>query len=290
LSDKSMNMDGQKLSTSALARLLDISLPQLFNTLKDYGWIRKVDDGWILTGKGEFEGGEYIQSKKYGRYIVWPEAIVEHPLMRGMTEHRLLTLGAIAKQFQLNAREIARVFAEQGLLEQGIHGWQPTDTGRQAGIALAQSDHYGQSYVLCPQDIIESDSVAALLMYLQKLEQQIHEGEQDLFAAVDQYVSLDGHVHISPYHQRVSDWLYLAGIVHATRHKELEMFYLPRHRVLIDIWNKDSRDTKEVSGHMQLTLQSEQSDLRLIQLMPEDFADLETTLASRLALYGVAVL
>ena len=64
-----------KLSTSALAKLLDIPLQQLFGTLRDCGWIRKVDDGWVLTAKGEFEGGEYIHSRRYGRYIVWPDAI-----------------------------------------------------------------------------------------------------------------------------------------------------------------------------------------------------------------------
>ena len=279
-------MDAQKLSTSALARLLDISLPQLFSTLKDYGWIRKVDDGWVLTGKGEFEGGEYVQSKKFGRYIVWPEAIVEHPLMRGITEHRLLTLGAIGKQFHLHGREVARIFAEQGLLERGISGWQPSSAGRQLGIALAESEHYSLSYLLCPQELIERDGVATHLNYLQNLQQQIHEGDQDLFAAADHYLSLDGHTHISPYHQRVDDWLYFAGLVHATRVKELEMFYLPQSRLLIDVWQSEAR-AHSVSQHLQLALQT---DVELIQLMPDEFADLETHLGGRLLRHNVMFL
>jgi hypothetical protein len=278
-----MSTDAQKLSTSALARLLDVSLPQLFNTLKDYGWIRKVDDGWVLTGKGEFEGGEYVQSKKYGRYIVWPETIVEHPLMRGITEHRLLTLGAIGKNFQLHGREVARIFAEQGLLERGINGWQPTTSGRQLGLALAESDHYSLAYILCPQEIVERESIAAQLNYLHGLQKHISDGDQDLFAAADHYVSLDGHTHLSPYHQRVDDWLYFAGLVHATRMNDLEMFYLPHYRVVIDIWQNEAR-SHSVSQHLHLSLQA---DIQLVQLMPDEFADLEAHLGGKLQRHAV---
>ncbi|MEE2653555.1 MAG: hypothetical protein VYE54_12590, partial [Pseudomonadota bacterium] len=77
-----MSQDG--LSTSALARQLELPVQQLFATLKDYGWIRKIDDGWALTAKGEFEGGRYVNSKRYGRYIVWPPAIIEHRLFQAM--------------------------------------------------------------------------------------------------------------------------------------------------------------------------------------------------------------
>lgn len=281
-----MSTDAQKLSTSALARLLDVSLPQLFNTLKDYGWIRKVDDGWVLTGKGEFEGGEYVQSKKYGRYIVWPETIVEHPLMRGITEHRLLTLGAIGKNFQLHGREVARVLAEQGLLERGAYGWQPAAAGRQLGIALAESDQYSLSYLLCPQDIVLREGVAKHLNYLHALQQQINEGDQDLFAAADHYTSLDGHTHLSPCHQRVDDWLYFAGFVHATRMNDLEMFYLPQQRLLIDVWQDEAKSGR-ITQHIQLALQA---DIQVVQLMPHDFTDLDMHLTGRLTGYGLSVL
>ena len=63
------------LSTSALARKLEIPAQQLFATLKDYGWIQRQGEGWLLTPKGEFEGGQYRQSKRFGRYVVWPESL-----------------------------------------------------------------------------------------------------------------------------------------------------------------------------------------------------------------------
>ncbi|MCP4815743.1 MAG: hypothetical protein GY888_24785, partial [Planctomycetaceae bacterium] len=69
-----MEPDDGKLSTTALARKLNIPAQQLFATLKDYGWIQRSTDSWVLTSKGEFEGGTYQTSRRYGRYIVWPQA------------------------------------------------------------------------------------------------------------------------------------------------------------------------------------------------------------------------
>ena len=52
-----MQTGDDKLSTTALARKLSIPVQQLFSILKDYDWIQRIDDSWVLTPKGEFEGG-----------------------------------------------------------------------------------------------------------------------------------------------------------------------------------------------------------------------------------------
>jgi hypothetical protein len=61
-----MPREDDKLSTTALARKLDIPVQQLFAVLKDYGWIQRPSDSWVLTPKGEFEGGTYHSSRRYG--------------------------------------------------------------------------------------------------------------------------------------------------------------------------------------------------------------------------------
>ena len=66
-------MEEDKLSTTALARKLDLPVQQLFAVLKDYGWIQRSSASWVLTPKGEFEGGTYHSSRRYGSYIVWSE-------------------------------------------------------------------------------------------------------------------------------------------------------------------------------------------------------------------------
>ncbi len=50
-----MSQEDGKLSTTALAKKLDIPTQQLFATLKDYGWIQRQGEQWLLTNKGEFE-------------------------------------------------------------------------------------------------------------------------------------------------------------------------------------------------------------------------------------------
>lgn len=51
-----MPPEDSNLSTTALARKLDIPAQQLFGILKDYGRIQRTQDSWALTPKGEYEG------------------------------------------------------------------------------------------------------------------------------------------------------------------------------------------------------------------------------------------
>ena len=65
------------LSTSALAKKLDLPAKTIFELLVAKGWIERVGDLWKLTGKGQFEGGDYVTSKKFGEYIGWLESVIE---------------------------------------------------------------------------------------------------------------------------------------------------------------------------------------------------------------------
>ena len=76
-----MPPEEEKLSTTALAKKLDIPVQQLFAVLKDYGWIQRTQDSWALTPKGEYEGGSYQSSRRYGSYMVWPQPPAQHPLL-----------------------------------------------------------------------------------------------------------------------------------------------------------------------------------------------------------------
>ena len=62
-----------KVSTTSLAKLNQISRKELLNQLVDLGLITKDGKTWSLTKLGEAEGGEYKSSKRFGTYIVWPK-------------------------------------------------------------------------------------------------------------------------------------------------------------------------------------------------------------------------
>lgn len=164
-----MSAPTHKLSTSALAKALELPLNQLFATLRDYGWILKHEDGWLLTAKGEFEGGEYIHSKRFGRYIVWPETLLEHRLLVGMEANRRLGAGQLGKRCELTVRELNRILAERGLLERGRLGWRLSQDGERAGGVEFDSDHNGLPYALWPESLLDDGALIETLAAVQSV-------------------------------------------------------------------------------------------------------------------------
>lgn len=241
MDDKGSN----KLSTSALAKQLDLSSQQMFSSLRDYGWIRKLEDGWALTSKGEFEGGEYVHSRKYGRYIVWPPEIAEHPLMKAMEDNRHLSATALGKPYDLTARECNRVLAESGWIRHGFQGWELTPLGQDKGGMQLENENSGTCYVVWPPAVANDETLRQQLELCAEIFHQPPPAD-DLFADADSdaFVAPDGHRHTRRLAMQVCHWLYLAGLTHATQRRlpvaeELYAdFYLPRHRVYVECWDE----------------------------------------------------
>jgi hypothetical protein len=87
------------LSTSALAKRLRLPVQQLFLTLRDYGWIDRRGNAWVLTAKGELHGGSYQDSDRFGRYIVWPESLVGHPMLQAIESNQRINPGAMRRYY-----------------------------------------------------------------------------------------------------------------------------------------------------------------------------------------------
>lgn len=284
----------QKLSTSALAKMLDIPLQQLFGTLRDCGWIRKVEDGWVLTAKGEFEGGEYIHSKRYGRYIVWPDSILEHQLLRGIESNRLLNSAQLARKYQLSVRIVRRALGELGLLQRTYNGWELTRDGEQLGGVLIDSEH-SEPDISWPENIIENEFVAAQFHYLQQSQSDGEPRETDLLEAITEMSALDGHRFHSHNEWIVCNWLYFSGIAHAHRrrlpmaHEHFADFWLPEAQIYLEI-SGDEKDAGEISSFMQRVEIYRQRQWRHIEIRAEHFAHLDEYLTRRLHEFGVRVL
>jgi hypothetical protein len=239
-----------KLSTSALAKLLDVPSQQLFSTLKDYTWIRKVDDGWVLTGKGEFEGGEYVHSKRYGRYIVWPPELAEHPLLQALEDNRHIAATSIGKTFGLNAREVNRIFAELAWIKHSHQGWELTPFGESFGGIQLENESSGTFYVVWPQAIASHDLLAPKLKLAAAIFADHSQQESnDLFAGTNDLCAVDGHRHERKALLQVCHWLYMAGIAHACQYlipykeKQYANFYIPAHQVYIECWDIDNHSS-----------------------------------------------
>lgn len=287
-----MSGESHKLSTSALAKQLDIPLQQLFGTLRDYGWIRKLDDGWALTPKGEFEGGEYVHSKRYGRYIVWPESLPEHPLLQGMAENRLLTAAQMGRKFGLHAREVRRLLGELGLLRRGRNGWEITAHGEQlGGVVMENEGHDGE--ISWPETLLADPLIAAQLEAGQRMYPQ-EESEGDLLATVSEYTSLDGHRFTHRGTWQICNWLYLAGIMHAC-HRRLPVaeslyadFWLPEFGLYLE-YSGDERDAGELTASLQRLETYRQRQWPVIEIRAEQLPELDDVLTRELRRRGVRV-
>jgi hypothetical protein len=282
-----------KQSTSALAKTLNIPLQQLFVTLRDCGWIRKVEDGWLLTAKGEFEGGEYVHSKRYGRYIVWPDTLVEHPLLRGIESNRLVNAASFARKYQINAREARRVLGELGLLQRTFNGWQLTRDGEQQG-GIAVDGESGDSEVHWPEALLDNTVVAAQFDYVQRMQAQGEEAEEDLLSAISEWRSLDGHVFDNRGEALICQWLYLAGVAHAC-HRKLPLpqpfeadFWLPEAQVYIE-YAGDEHDAAEIGAALERIDLYRKHQWRYIEVQPEHLSHLDDYLTRKLQEFGVRV-
>jgi len=63
-------------STSALSKKMKISSKELFEIFENQGWIKREDKSWVLTSKGEENGGQ-MKNSQYGEFVAWPEEIIK---------------------------------------------------------------------------------------------------------------------------------------------------------------------------------------------------------------------
>ncbi|MCP3907932.1 MAG: hypothetical protein GY712_07940 [Oceanicoccus sp.] len=288
----------QKLSTSALAKVLDVPSQQLFATLKDYGWIRKLDEGWALSSKGEFEGGEYVHSKRYGRYIVWPEELASHPLLLALEDNRHISATMVGKAFGLSAREVNRILAELGWIKHGFQGWELTAVGEQRGGIQLENDSSGTFYVVWPQDIQSNKALSKLLEFSAGVYADPAAVSGDMFANQSDYQGLDGHRHSSRAHFQICHWLYMAGIAHACQ-RELPFvaednpqtlradFYLPAHQLYIECW--DDAGGSSLAQRMQRKDIYQQYGCAVIDIEKDDLDQLDEVLTRQFRKQGIRV-
>ena len=289
-----------KLSTTALARKLNIPVQQLFSVLKDYGWIQRTDESWGLKAKGEFEGGSFHTSRRYGAYIVWPDALVKHPLLQAIESNQRITASAMCRDYpHLHARQINRALAELGLQQHTIMGWELTEMGRSLGGLQEESNNSGAFYVAWPHEIVDNPVVHRELSHQSDqipAQESPDNSEPDLFAApagaADACRGVDGHSLDSPLQARVCNWLYLAQLAHAYRRtlptEELNYadFYVPMGNIYIDCWESDV-PAKELSDRLRKKELYRELNLRHLEINADDAEKLDEVLGRGLQSFGV---
>lgn len=288
-----------RLSTTALARKLNIPAQQLFATLRDYGWIERAGESWILTAKGEFEGGNYQQSRRYGRYIVWPERLDHHPLLAAIESNLRINAASMRRYYpRLHARQINRALAELGLQRHSILGWELTERGKALGGLQEESDNSGAFYVTWPHEIIDNPVIHRELTRQSDQSQYLvssTDSEPDLFSntsASPPCLGVDGHTLGSALEVKVCNWLYLAQLAHAYQRalptEELVQadFYVPEGNVYIDCWDADI-PAQALSGKLHKRELYRTLKLRHIEINAADADRLDEVLGRGLLAFGI---
>ena len=116
------------ISTTALAKKFNITSKEMFMQLVQLGFIEKKGEVWSLTNTGVDAGGIFKTSKRYGKYITWPEN-----LSLQISDDKLITSTSIGKEFQLSANKINFLLSEIGWIYKGIKGWLLTPQGIRQG-------------------------------------------------------------------------------------------------------------------------------------------------------------
>lgn len=301
-----MSQDDGKLSTTALAKKLDIPTQQLFATFKEYGWIQRTGESWALTPKGEFEGGAYQHSRRFGRYIVWPQILDHHPLLAAIESNKRITAASMRRYYpSLHARHVNRALAELGLQRHSILGWELTERGKALGGKQEESEASGAFYVTWPHEIVDnvvvhreltrqSDQAPSTANNTENSGDETS-GELDLFTATtepQECLGVDGHRLQTPLQMSVCNWLYLSQLAHAfqralpTEELVYADFYIPKRHIYIDCWEADV-PAQALSAKLHKRELYRQLKLDSIEINAADVHRLDEVLGRGLLAFGI---
>jgi hypothetical protein len=267
------------LSTSALAKALGKTTKQMFAELESLGWIERLNENWGLTNKGEFEGGRYRESHKFGRYIIWPGGVVGHKALAS-PDANLMTSHLLGKQLSILPSVIDKLLQEMGWTQPGRKGWLITSAGELAGGYQRENPETGVPYILWSERLLE-DTI-------------LRDWAADLQTGLegDALNCCDGHNVSCEAERKIDNWLYMSGIVHAYHRRipDTELlyadFYLPQYHLYIEYWGEGNAKDG-LSSKMKKKEKLQALNVRLIELKDSDVFNLEDVLPRLLLKYNI---
>jgi len=290
------------ISTSALAKELEVNSAELFKELNNKGFIEKKNSQWLLTEKGVKKGGKTKNNPKFGEYIVWPKENFD--LNNDSTipnSTTLLNATKIAKEYNISSQKMNLILSELGWIKKDIAGWEVTKQGKRLGGQQFEHNQSGGKYVLWPDSILENKSLKSVFSDESEQEESSEETAnfqeknnnfRDKFPAT--YRTRDGHMVRSRGEVIVDDTLYIYGIIHAYE-KKLPIdenmycdFFIPKENVYIEYWGMEN-DPKYVDRKKKKLEIYKKYEFNLIELNDDDIANLDDNLPRKLLKYNIKV-
>jgi len=285
------------ISTTALSKKYQQKTNEMFMKLMGMGLLVKNGNTWELTDEGKKQGGEYKESKQYGRYIVWPEnlAVDEQKVSEKV---RLITATPIGKEFGLSAVKVNHILSEIGWISKGVKGWVLSEQGKRQGGVQDEDKKSGIPYVRWPEKILQSKILRETIEQFQGAKEE--KGQKSLSnAEIDfrkkfeaKHRTTDGHFVRSKAEMLIDNWLYMAEIVHAYERKlpvEENLysdFYIPSGKVYIEYWGYENDAKYQDRKKKKIDLYKKYK-FNLIELTDKDVQNLDDVLPRLLLKYGV---
>lgn len=295
----------KKISTSALAKLCAVPVKDVVQRLLNLGLIEEKDGTKTLTELGFASGGEYQESEKYGKYIVWPDEIDLRTVndersnneSLGSSRATPISSSKIGEKFDLSAQVVNNVLSELGWIKKGLKGWCITEQGRKHnGVELTHSTS-GVPYVKWPESIFDSKALNETIAQFKGAEQKQKPAEEkesvdfrEKFEA--KLRTTDGHFVRSKAEMLIDNWLYMAEIVHAYERKlpiEEDVysdFYIPTGKVYIEYWGYEE-DEKYLNRKQKKIEIYKKYGFNLIEICDKEVQNLDDHLPRLLLKFGI---
>ncbi|NNE15582.1 MAG: glycerol kinase [Saprospiraceae bacterium] len=289
------------LSTSALAKEREIDSKDLFNQLKNNGWIYKKDGAWTLTKEGKIAGGDTKYNPKFGDYVVWP---VNLDINKKINKSDKINSSTIGKEFDISAQKINTLLAELGWIEKSnIGGWNVTKFGsKNGGIEMEAKN--GSPYVIWDKSILKSKSfIDSVNVATGTNYEENNSSSQDKFTDIDEfrqkyeakYRTQDGHRVRSRAEAMIDDYLYRNGIAHAYERRlpgidedVLSDFYILKGNVFIEFWGMEENEQYVERKKTKLEIYAREG-FNLIEMNDNDIQSIDDILPRKLKKYGINI-
>ncbi len=286
------------LSTTQLAKKLNMTKYKLDERLLAAKFIEKVEGKFRLTDLGKEKGGVIIDHPKYGKYIAWDERIdIPNKLItQGRAFYSATKMG---EKYKLSARKINMILSEMGYIEKYLKGWTITLLGSKNGGIQKENHQSGVPYVEWNDSLFANPTFLDSLREVRGDASEDHQTQKttpetqnfrEKFPATQR--ATDGHMVRSKAEMLIDNWLYMAEIVHAYERKlpiEEDVycdFYIPTGKIYIEFWGLENDPKYAARKQKKLEIYAKY-DFKLIELTDDDVFNLDDVLPKMLLKFGV---
>ena len=284
-----------KISATRLAKNNDLKKHEVDSILKEKGYLERNEQDWELTSFGKEAGGEYKESDKFGKFIVWPENILQEE-----ETGKIVTARVIAKHFGISSLKVNPILSELGWINKGLKGWFITEQGKKQKGFQKEDKKSGVPYVAWSESILTNKSLLNSINELQgtdggksiTVETKREAGDEFRQKFKAEHRCTDGHNVRSKAEALIDNWLYMAEVIHAYERKlpvEEDVycdFYLPTGKVYIEYWGYEEAE-KYLKRKQEKQAIYQKYDFNLIELSEKEVQNLDDVLPRELLKHGI---